>query len=73
MHTSALPPPAGRHVQLNFDGNIRPGHLPAPPLAFHSDDEIGALDAPDVIPAGAVYRGVFNNLVLQRVQHRQTW
>lgn len=73
MHTSALPPPAGRHLQLNFDRSIRPGYLPAPPWDFQSDDELGALDAPDVMPAGAVYRGVSNNLVLQRVQHRQTW
>lgn len=68
----------GRGVQLNFTGNIRPDYALPPAYAgahnLPSDEQIGTLDAPDAMPAGAVYRAASNNMVMQRFCHRaQDW
>jgi|GEM_PF-5161676 len=82
MHTSALGCHAmGRGVQLNLD--IRPDY-PLPGVSavggrMPTDDEIGALDAPELLPAGSIYRatnvaaGVATRFNMQRFTRRVWW
>ncbi|THF61669.1 hypothetical protein [Pseudothauera rhizosphaerae] len=75
MRRPVLPLPLNRRLQLNFLGTIRPEYKPAgcdlsEPV---SDEAIGALDAPDAIPAGSVYRAPSNGMVMQRSVHRPGW
>ena len=73
MRTPALPIRIDRGMQLNFGRTIRPEYRPAPICNLPSDDEIGALDAPDTMPAGAVYRAQSTGVVMQRMHHRPVW
>lgn len=82
MHTSALVCHAmGRGVQLNL--NIRQDY-PLPGVSavggrMPTDDEIGALDAPEILPAGSIYfavncgAGLFSCVRMQRFTHRTEW
>ncbi|THF63716.1 hypothetical protein E6C76_14095 [Pseudothauera nasutitermitis] len=75
MRTLFLPPPVGRRLQLNFLDTIRPEFKPPgyAPRELVSDEAIGTLDAPDAMPAGAVYRAQSNGIIMQRVAHRRRW